>query len=384
MPGISRNKRDLRVLVHFDGVYLNVADTLGFYEMCDYAREVVDESCGVVSEDFPEHVASLVKLLLCYKKTQFYIHVDSLNNNSARVSSRKQYLMIKTMEKKYSKQSSTLDDFICRHSQSASLVRLIKEAIKYNPYAKFLKVLSCEQIEWLAKEIMKSICSSYIITDYDIQSCYQYGFGRSSIGSGERYATSSCMVGKEVGKFYDMFNVKGKLIRDKDGNFIGRYLEWKMDNGKTYVDRLYVIGENVQPALGAVDNLYKGRTDVEFYPNKPSGCVDLKPSYSREDFKKYLYLPYVDTFYNFCTNGDKVFLQRDMVRPYDEGVQVRSTHYYTSDMFSYTCPVCGEQFMTKTGLRFHRMFEIKSKSGKAFEANKKIKEIINKYFAEAR
>lgn len=355
---------------------------IDFNEICNYARDIVDESSGVISDDFTDSVASLLKALLCYKKTQYYIHVDSLNNNCPRVSSRRQYLMIQAMKKKYNPDSSVLDDFICRHSQSASLVRLIKEAIKYNPYAKFLRVFDDSQLISLAKGIMQSISAKYEIQDCDIQRCYNYSFPRSNIGSGDRFATSSCMVGKDVGAFYNMFNVKGKLITDRNGAFVGRYLEWKMDNDKTYVDRLYVVGENIQPALAAMDKLYRGRTDVEFYPNCPSGSVKLKEGNTCENFRRYMYLPYIDTFYMFCTKDKDVFLQHGNKKPCDESLTVRSTHYTTDDMFSYECPICHKHFITKAGLRYHRLFEVKSKSGKAFEANKKMKEIVDKYFEE--
>ena len=350
--------------------------------MCNYAERTVDESVGVVSKDFTDKVASLLKSLLCYKKTQYYIHVDSLNNNSPRVSSRREYLMIKSAMKKYPKDSSELDDFICRHSQSASLVRLIREAIKYNPAAKFLKVLDESFLVKLSKYIMSSICDNYNITDCDIQKCYTYMFPRGVGDSGERFATSSCMVGKDVGTFYNMFNVKGKLIKDREGNFIGRYLEWKMDNDKTYVDRLYVVGNSAQPALAAIDKFYSGRNDVEFYPNKPSGYVKLKDEYNRDSFKRNMYIPYVDTFYSFCSKDNNIFLQNRNDILCDDSIQVRSTHYFSSDMFSYECPICHKTFMTKAGLKYHRLFEVKSKSGKAFNAAKRMKEIVDKYFSE--
>ena len=95
-----------------------------------------------------------------------------------------------------------------------------------------------------------------------------------------------------------------------------------------------------------------------------------------------MYLPYVDTFYMFCSKDDNIFLQHGSKTPCDESILVRSTHYTTDDMFSYECPICHKHFITRAGLKYHRLFEVKSKSGKAFEANKRMKEIIDKYFVE--
>lgn len=364
-----------------------VVENFNLIKMCDYAEFCVDESCGYVDEDFPRCIAALIKLLLCYKKTQFAIFLDKENNNGVRVASRKQYLRIKTCLKANNMSVPKIysdDNIIKSFSQPASLVRLVKEAIKYNPFAKHLRYFTDKQLVDLCKIIMEEVGAGYKIKDVTVQECYNAELSKSNIGSGARFATTSCMYGVTVGKFYDLFNVKGKMIVDSNDKFIGRYLEWKMDNGKTFVDRLYVNGENILPALACMDMYYKDRTDVEFYPNKPSGKVKMKVGLDYKQFQTFMVYPYIDSFYNLCHKDNNVFLSNNIPTDVDETREIRHTHNQSDNLFPYKCNKCGASFMTTQALKFHSMFETKFKSGKLFEQNKKLKDIVNKFLSEVR
>ena len=349
---------------------------------CDYAEKICNESNGIVSKDFPKNVASLIKMLLCYNKKQFYIFVDDKNSNSIRVSSRKQYLILKALLK-----DSNDDRYIKitkrTFSQEASIVRLIKEAIKYNQYARFLSRVKEKELITFCDAIMKSTSCGFKIIDAPIQDCYNSELPRTNTGSGKRFATSSCMYRKLVGNFYDMFNVKGKMVT-KNGIFVGRYLEWKMDNGKTYVDRLYVNGDIVTPALNCIDEYYKDREDVEFYPETPSGIIKMKNG-NAKDFDKLVYFPYIDTFSHFShnTETDDIYLSKDIsISPFDEWKNLKSTSYEDNIFQYWSCDACNKKFMTKTALKFHKLFETKTNKGKVYNNNQKIKDIICKYMKE--
>ena len=387
MQGHYRDLRTNRLDTYYYGGY-SEKKVMNFYlsNIADYAYRIVNESCGYVDKDFPSKIASLIKLLLCYKKNQYAIFLDNQNNNNVRVASLKQYLKIRTWIKMNSNENAvqlSKDEIIRNLSQLASLVRLVKEAIEYNPYAKFLRNMREDQINMLCKQIMESVGKGYTVKDADIQECYDSEISKASgIGSGKRFATSSCMFQNKVGKFYDFFNVKGKIIRDANGKFIGRYLEWKMDNGHIYVDRLYVNGENVWPALACIDEHYKDRTDVEFYPEKPSDKVSMKDGLDYNVFAQSMQYPYIDSFSYLCHIGDKVKLAYEISPDIDESRQLKHTHCYGEDLFPFQCKKCGVKFLTKAALRFHTMLETKFKSGKLFEQNKKLKEIVNNYLKE--
>ena len=129
---------------------------------------------------------------------------------------------------------------------------------------------------------------------------------------------------------------------------------------------------------------YKDRTDVEFYPNKPSGKVKMKDGLDYKQFQTFMVYPYIDSFYNLCHKDTNVFLSNNIPADVDETREIRHTHNENDNLFPYKCNKCGASFMTTQALKFHSMFETKFKSGKVFEQNKKLKDIVNKFLSEVR
>lgn len=352
-------------------------------ECAKYAENICNEESGIISTDFPKEIRSLMKMLLCYNKKQYCIFVDDRNSNSVRVASRRQYLQMQTRTMHRGNDLMYCNEIRRMFSQEASLVRLIKEAIKYNKYAKFLKRLYEFDLIKFCDAIMKSTSCGFQIVEAPIQTCYDSELKETGMGSGKRFATHSCMYRHPVGKFYDLFNVKGRVVV-KNGTFVGRYLEWQMSNGKTYVDRLYVNGDVITPALNCLDEYYKGRTDVEFYPETPSGVVKMKNG-NAKDFDKLLYYPYLDTFADLHHNEetDEMYLSKEKtLNAFDEGKRFKLTNYESNIFSYYTCPSCGKKFMSLDALKFHMLFETKTNKGRAYENNQKIKNIINRYMEE--
>ena len=354
-----------------------------FHECAEYAYRICDEESGRVSTDFPKEIRSLIKILLCYNKKQYCIFVDDRNSNSVRVASRKQYIQMQTRTMYKGNDLIYCNEIRRMFSQEASLVRLVREAIKYNKYAKFLKRLCENDLIKFCDDIMKSTSCGFEIVEAPIQVCYDSQLKETGMGSGKRFATHSCMYRHPVGKFYELFNVKGRVVM-KNGTFVGRYLEWQMSNGKTYVDRLYVNGDVITPALNCLDEYYKGRTDIEFYPETPSGVVKMKNG-NAKDFDKILYYPYLDTFSDLYHNEETedMYLSKEKrLNVFDESKRFKSTTFESNIFSNYTCPACGKKFMSHDALRFHLLFETKTNKCRTYENNQKIKNIINKYMEE--
>ena len=202
--------------------------------------------------------------------------------------------------------------FLQRFGTMASPVKLLKRAGELSPYGRFLRshlkdTASGQTHPYLLA--LSSIIAS--VSNLKLEKCtgqeaYDLPIERIS-GSGHRFATSSCMFGHKVGKFYDLFGAQAYKVVDGDKP-IGRFLTWKMSNGKTYVDRLYIPGNRAQEALALIDKTFP---DAEKYgENVPSGYIVFDDNNSKELLKT-MDIPYIDSFPYVGRNNDgKIILSR--------------------------------------------------------------------------
>lgn len=256
----------------------------------------------IKKEDFP-NIWPMVQTLFAIDNKQYFIYKAIDDPTKIGYLSRKlyaEYLMYI-----YRGDHVSARAFLQRFGTMASPVKLLKRAGELSPYGRFLRshlknTASGQTHPYLLA--LSSIIAS--VSNLKLEKCtgqeaYDLRIERVS-GSGHRFATSSCMFGHKVGKFYDLFGAQAYKVVDGDKP-IGRFLTWKMSNGKTYVDRLYIPGNRAQEALSLIDKTFP---DAEKYGvNVPSGYIVFDENNSKQLLKT-MDIPYIDSFPYVGRNKD--------------------------------------------------------------------------------
>lgn len=310
------------------------------------------EPYGKASEiDFPNSGRQLANLI-CYNDKQYYCYKDLENPNLIGYFSRKQYykfsLRIKKMKQTGAREQTInnfITDYSLRYGTKASLERLLKRATESNPKARFLKRVSRAGdgalLRRIAKEFLTETAPLRIMPCESAQEAYDIIFKTTTYGSGKNYAVKSCMQLHKVGEFYDKVGAKAYIIY-KGGEKIGRFLVWKMANGKIYVDRLYIQGEFAEAATSLLKKTF---VNAEFYGEDfPSSYIKIPDGI----FSEYqIEFPYIDTFF-YLKGG----FMGSRLLPYQAkgGLLVRNISRH--EQFA-CCPFCGRSFVLGYGYFEH-------------------------------
>lgn len=229
---------------------------------------------GTASSDDFGNLSNALAVLCSYNNKQYYIYRAISDKNKVGFLSRKQYVKCLSIYKKQGKEAA--DEYKKANGRMISLYKMLTNAIEENPFAKFLKVFAVfgerrkDIFEKFCEKIMSiTDCNSYEILPCSVQEAYDLDLrylnhtrGRG-IGSGARYAITSCMQGKKISFFYEGFGAQAyKVVHE--GEAVGRFLTWKTNKGRTFVDRLYCNGYDAERALSAIEK--KFGEDAVYYP----------------------------------------------------------------------------------------------------------------------
>lgn len=263
----------------------------------------------IKKEDFP-NIWPMVQALFAIDNKQYFIYKAIDDPTKIGYLSRKLYAEYLMYIRRGDHVSARI--FLQRFGTMASPVKLLKRAGELSPYGRFLKPALKDtedgqtQPYLLALSKIISSVSNLKLEKCTGQEAYDLAIQRIS-GSGQRFATSSCMFGHKVGKFYDLFGAQAYKVVDGDKP-IGRFLTWNMSNGKMYVDRLYIPGNRAQEALSLIDKTFP---DAEKYGvNEPSGYIVFDDNNSKQLLKT-MDIPYIDSFPYVGRNNDgKIILTK--------------------------------------------------------------------------
>lgn len=276
------------------------ADADVFTPNGDAITDLVSPFClvqpyGKVKEDDFPNIWPMVQALFAIDNKQYFIYKAVDDPTKIGYLSRKLYVEYCAYIQR--KDFSGARVFLQKFGTMASPVKLLKRAGELSPYGRFLKNALEETKDGqtspylLALSRIISSVSNLKLEKCTGQEAYDLPIERRR-GSGSRFATCSCMYGHKVGKFYDLFGAQAYKVVDGDKP-IGRFLTWKMSNGKTYVDRLYIPGDRAQEALSLIDKTFP---DAEKYgEDNPSGHIVFDENKSKE-LTKTMDIPYIDSF----------------------------------------------------------------------------------------
>ena len=263
----------------------------------------------IKKDDFP-NIWPMVQALFAIDNKQYFIYKAIDDPTKIGYLSRKLYAEYRMYIHRSDHNGARV--FLQRFGTMASPVKLLKRAGELSLYGRFLRhslkdTASGQTHPYLL--VLSSIIAS--VSNLKLEKCtgqeaYDLRIERVS-GSGHRFATSSCMFGHKVGKFYDLFGAQAYKVVDGEKP-IGRFLTWKMSNGKTYVDRLYIPGNRAQEALSLIDKTFP---DAEKYGvNVPSGYIVFDDNNSKQLLRT-MDIPYIDSFPYVGRNNDgKIILTR--------------------------------------------------------------------------
>ena len=291
------------------------------------------EPYGIADEVYFGSLTSLVQRLFAYDNKHYYIYKAIDNPNKIGYLSRRWYYILSLYEKLWIKQGATSlrrsklrVEFLRSHGTMASPTKLLKLAFAENPNAKFLalhfplgkdkKTVHADLLERFGNAIMRN-CTTMHIEPASIQSCYDLDLYDSDYsGSGHRFATQSCMYRKKVAAFYEAFGVEGRIVYNREGNAVARFLLWPLPNGKKYVDRVYTKASFANEVLATIDKLYPD-SEYEKYPSLRADYCDtaykvIIPLKNKDKLLSIGHdgteIPYVDTFPHLVHRGANLFL----------------------------------------------------------------------------
>jgi len=144
-------------------------------------------------------------------------------------------------------------------------------------------------------------------------------YSEETYQSGGGSLNNSCMRYPKCQRYFDIY-VKNPevcqmmILKNEDGKLIGRALIWKLDNGKTYMDRVYTVNDSDTNIFKEYAE-EKGWTNT-YYTRNSSMTVQLK----KEEYNKF---PYMDTFHSY--NKETNVLVNDEVRESDEWYILQNT-----------------------------------------------------------
>lgn len=159
-----------------------------------------------------------------------------------------------------------------------------------------------------------------IVNGPDISYWYNYENYQTTMGK----LGSSCMSSPEAANYYmDIYTknpdkVSLLILKNKENKLIGRALLWKLDDGKTFMDRIYTSSDSD-------DNLFVNYAiKNEFiYRNTSAGSYsyfingqkldshNMEVTLSKYEFQQY---PYLDTFIYLCTGGVLRNYRKDLLK----------------------------------------------------------------------
>lgn len=289
-----------------------------FFE-CDTAYGVAEES------DFKE-LSPIFANLFAYDNKHYYVYKAISDSNKLGFLSARQYFALKALKYKLNKHrgySSTerqkiIENFLEEKGTMASPYKMLKRAFKENKErSKFLgHFFPLEEDKKTTKHEDKLIelCDLMMRTNTNIeikpatvQECYDVRVSDDYSASGERFATSSCMFGFQVGAFYEAFGVEGRIVYER-GKPVGRFLLWNLPDGKQYVDRLYIQSHGYQDALAEIDKQFPNAIKYPALRNSGSEAYRIPMKNKQAFVEKELRVPYIDTFSHLYREGNNYFL----------------------------------------------------------------------------
>lgn len=250
-----------------------------------------------------------IALLCAYNNKQYYLYKAESDKNKVGFLSRKQYLKYSCIKKR---DELAAKEYKANNGRMITLYKMVSNAIKENPYAKFFECFESFFADW-AKDVMELFCRQmhnlhspdYTLRKCSVQDAYNLHLrelklsrGRG-IGSGERYAVTSCMEMCQIAPYYEAFNVQAYFVCYQNMP-IGRFLTWKTNKGRICVDRLYCNGYDAPFALQAMRNEFGD--EALYYPFNKLPTDEYIESVYNSKFKLNMVTPYVDSFYNIYYN----------------------------------------------------------------------------------
>lgn len=268
-------------------------------------------------------LANLLASLCAYNNKQYYIYRAISDSNKIGFLSRKQYLRWRLIDKKQGKDAA--DNYKRNCGRMITLYKMLANATEENTYAKFLKAFSLfgdKQKDMFEKfsEYIINITNTvgYDIVPCSVQEAYDlplrqlYHERGRCVGSGSRFAVTSCMENHKIASFYEGFGAQAYKVT-VDGVDIGRFLTWKTNKGRTMVDRLYCNGYEAPRVLTAMEN--KFGKDAIYYPFPALPADEYIEMKEPSKFKIGGDSPYIDSMRRLYMNQEKnaVYLSNSLI-----------------------------------------------------------------------
>lgn len=269
-------------------------------------------------------LANILASLCAYNNKQYYIYRAISDSNKIGFLSRKQYLRWRLIDKKQGKAAA--DNYKRNCGRMITLYKMLANATEENTYAKFLKAFSLfgdkqkDMFEKFSEHLVN--CTNtvgYDIVPCSVQEAYDlplrvlYHERGRGIGSGSRFAITSCMEGHKIASFYEGFGAQAYKVVINDVA-IGRFLTWKTNKGRTMVDRLYCNGYEAPRVLTAMENKF-GKENVMYYPFQSLPADEYVEMKEPSKFKIGGASPYIDSMRRLYMNQEKntVYLSNSLI-----------------------------------------------------------------------
>lgn len=314
------------------------------------------EPYGKAASESFGNMTQAMACLFAYNNKQFYVYKAIENPNKIGYLSAKNYLRLKVLKRHIDslympsrRREELIRCFLATNGTMASPYKLLKKAFKENVdktrwLSHYFPLLEdgkkCNNEDKLIEicDILMQALTAVTIEKAPINTCYDVSFGNNYSGSGKRYATSSCMQGLDVQPFYDAFGADGYIVKYK-GTTVGRFLGWKLDDGRYYVDRLYCNETYVNEVLAEIDKQFP--TALKF-PYARDTSEDLSVTLKNPKLlMKEIRIPYTDSFQWLWKEGkNKLFLSnRNIFKGVENILKCKDTNLF---MQFVTCEACGE------------------------------------------
>lgn len=318
---------------------------------------------GLAEEkDFGE-LADALAFLCAYNNKQYYIYRAISDSNKIGFLSRKQYLRWRLIDKKQGKEVA--DVYKKNNGRMITLYKMLANATEENTYAKFLKAFSLfgDNQKDVFEKFSEYIVNSTNVLGYDIVPCsvqeaydlplrQLYHERGRSVGSGRRFAVTSCMEKHKIASFYEGFGAQAYKVT-VNGVDIGRFLTWKTNKGRTMVDRLYCNGYEAPRVLTAMENKF-GKENVMYYPFEGLPADEYVEMKELSKFRIGGASPYIDSMRRLYMDKEKneVYLSNAFIE--GKSFLSNSTHperfkfckcgklLFKGQVFEHelTCPLC--------------------------------------------
>lgn len=330
--------------------YDNISDD-AFKSAFTQRAELLEPAYGVATEHYFGDYAPFIAKALAYNNKQFYVYRAIDNPNKIAFLSRKQYYkMVNRMLSYTTSRKEWVKEYLRTYGKMSSPYKLFKKSFKENPRMKFLKDFfpiddegNCTNEDKLIKmcDLFMAKTLGLVMEEKSVQECYNLHLPGGYGGSGQRYATHSCMEGRAIGKFYNALPTHGMMIM-RDGVGVGRFLLWDLPDGRQYVDRLYCLESEANACLELIDRTYPNALKYPLQNDQAELKFDI-PFKDMEVFETDVLMPYVDTFYKMYSKGDKLCLSNN--RQNHDGYTFQTDVHFASGGRGFKirkCPHCGK------------------------------------------